>query len=114
MNRRSFLRTAAGLLVAPWVVKAENLMPVRPLIWTPDDDGWIHVALVRKSGTLRRYVNGVEILGGQPTFDRLTAPMKSAAEGHLDGPVWTLDGWQNGQVALGTRVTTIDRMANDR
>ncbi len=31
MLRRSFLRTAAGLLVAPAIVRAESLMRVRPL-----------------------------------------------------------------------------------
>lgn len=31
MSRRAFLKTVAGLLVAPWVVKAENIMRVRPL-----------------------------------------------------------------------------------
>lgn len=34
MNRRSWLRTAAGLLVAPYVVRAESLMPVRRLVTT--------------------------------------------------------------------------------
>lgn len=29
MNRRSWLKTAAGLLVAPAIVRAESLMPVR-------------------------------------------------------------------------------------
>lgn len=32
MNRRSWLRTAAGLLVAPAIVRAESLMRVRPIV----------------------------------------------------------------------------------
>lgn len=33
MNRRTFLRTAAGLLVAaPAIVRASSLMPVRPVV----------------------------------------------------------------------------------
>lgn len=32
MNRRSWLKTTAGLLLAPAVVRAESLMPVRQLI----------------------------------------------------------------------------------
>lgn len=41
MNRRGFVTSAAGLLVAPWVVRAENIMRVKPLVtivrWNPED-----------------------------------------------------------------------------
>lgn len=43
-TRRTFLRTLSGLLLAPAFVRAESLMPVRPLyvppraFWTPADD----------------------------------------------------------------------------
>lgn len=35
MNRRSWLRTAAGILVAPAIVRAESIMRVRPVVGLP-------------------------------------------------------------------------------
>lgn len=40
MNRRSWLKTAAGLLVAPAVVRAESLMRVRPVV-PPELPAWV-------------------------------------------------------------------------
>ncbi|MFN8758817.1 MAG: hypothetical protein ACK5XA_08415 [Tagaea sp.] len=84
MNRRSWLRTAAGLLVAPAIVRAESLMPVRrivvpgsdyasaqlPSIWSDDLVDW--VLFIPSSGLF--YDNRTERISaadleGQNRFD---------------------------------------------
>jgi hypothetical protein len=46
LPRRSFLRAGLGLLVAPAVVKAKWLMPIRPLTWLRRTQGIVHTEIL--------------------------------------------------------------------
>ena len=67
MNRRNLVKTTAGLLVAPWVVKAESLMPVKSLVLPPviPEGPVIGNPYLRKTGSKYR-IDGSEWLPFDP------------------------------------------------
>lgn len=66
MNRRGFMQLASGVVVAPWIVKTENIMKVRPLVKArrstlsidegSADGDMIVVGVYRKPGELTQVI----------------------------------------------------------
>lgn len=72
MNRRGFLGSILALAAAPAIVRAETLMPVRPLEVIECQVGWYEGVMIYEGNSVRAMARAGLAKWWAEQFDRLT------------------------------------------